>query len=143
MLDLLPKELPEYGICHGDLHLRSILFQDDDTPTLIDFEAFGYGWRAYDLSVFGCEVAGAEWTRKAKANRTRRWNLFLKGYEEHRSLSDAEHEALKIFPPIRRIWLMGIHATGSARWGRSWINDEYFDATIQYMKNWIEYYKVL
>jgi Ser/Thr protein kinase RdoA (MazF antagonist) len=48
----LPRTVPEYGICHGDLHPMNVLFKDSGELTLFDFDCFGYGWRAYDISVF-------------------------------------------------------------------------------------------
>ncbi|MBT3269174.1 phosphotransferase [Candidatus Poribacteria bacterium] len=141
--ELLPKELPEYGICHGDLNRTNVHFRDDDTPTVFDFDCFGYGWRAYDLAVFGWQAGDFGWSKAAKANRTRRWNLFLKGYEECRALSADEHAAAKIFPPIRQIWNMGLYATKSARMGHDGRVDETFDWSIQSIRTWIDYYSVL
>ena len=141
--ELLPKESPEYGLCHGDLHLGNIHFQDDGTHTLFDFDCFGYGWRAYDLAGFLSTLEASKWDKTAKANRTRLWNRFLKGYEEHRTLSDAEREAVNVFVPISDLWSMGLHAGWVARRGRGWCSDESFDLRIKTIKEWIDYYKVL
>lgn len=140
---LLSKDAPEYGICHGDLNRGNIHFRDDDTPTVFDFDCFGYGWRAYDLGVYGWQLADFAWSKAAKTNRTRRWRLFLKGYEEHRTLTGAEHGAVKLFPPIRQIWNMGLHARNAERSGRGGRTDEVFDWSIKFIRDWIEYYRIL
>jgi Ser/Thr protein kinase RdoA (MazF antagonist) len=48
----LSRTLPGYGLCHGDLHLGNVCFDAAGTPTLFDFDCMGYGWRAYDLTIF-------------------------------------------------------------------------------------------
>lgn len=140
----LPTSAPEYGMCHGDLHGENLRVDESGQLTLFDFDCCGYGWRAYDLSVFlWSRVSFADWSRKAKANRTRRWNTFLDGYTKIRHLKPSELEAAILFVPIRHIWMMGLHTAGTQAWGRDWINDRYFDRTISFIKNWIKTYKVL
>jgi Ser/Thr protein kinase RdoA (MazF antagonist) len=51
-LGALPRTLPAYGLCHGDLHPGNVRFDTEGEPTLFDFDCCGYGWRAYDLAVF-------------------------------------------------------------------------------------------
>lgn len=140
----LSTSAPEYGICHGDLHGENLHVDKSGQLTLFDFDCCGYGWRAYDLSVFlWSRVSFADWSRNAKANRTRRWNAFLDGYTKIRQLKPSELEAAMLFVPIRHIWMMGLHTNGTQAWGRDWINDRYFDRCISFIKNWLETYKVL
>jgi Ser/Thr protein kinase RdoA (MazF antagonist) len=147
MRDLLPKTKPEYGICHGDLHRDNVHFDKNGDMTLFDFDCFGYGWRAYDIAVFlWNKWAGrgdfGDWSSQAAERRTRLWNSFLKGYNEERQLSDNELITTKVFVPIRHIWRLGLHTHGSERWGRNWIQDEYFDGNIEFIRKWIEYSKI-
>jgi Ser/Thr protein kinase RdoA (MazF antagonist) len=141
--ELLSKEAPVYGICHGDFNRTNVHFDDADAPTVFDFDCFGYGWRAYDLAVFGWQAGDFGWSKTAKANRTRRWNLFLRGYEEHRTLSAAEHEAVKVFPPIRQIWNMGLGVGRADRSGRRGPTDGELEWSIKFIRDWIDYYGVL
>jgi Ser/Thr protein kinase RdoA (MazF antagonist) len=140
---LLSKESPEYGVCHGDLNRTNVHFRDDDTPTVFDFDCFGYGWRAHDLGVYVWQLADFAWSKPAKANRTRRWKLFVTAYEEHRTLTNGEHEAMKVFPPMRQIWNMGLHVRNAYRSGRGGQTDETFDWSIRFIRDWIDYYNVL
>ena len=48
--EALPRTPPHYGLCHGDLHKRNVLFGDDDGPSILDWDCAGYG-RAYDVAV--------------------------------------------------------------------------------------------
>ena len=141
---LLPKTRPEYGICHGDLHEGNVHFDNDGDMTLFDFDCFGYGWRAYDIAVFlGARGESGDWSRQSKAKRTRNWNSFLRGYNEQRQLSDNEMLATKAFVPIREIWVLGVQIHCSHQWGRWYLNDAHFDQSIDFIRKWIAYYKVL
>lgn len=141
---LLPKVAPEYGICHGDHHGQNLHVDKKGQLTLFDFDCCGYGWRAYDLSVFlWSRVSFSDWSQKAKTVRTRRWNAFLDGYTNVRRLKQPELEAAKLFVPMRHIWMMGLHTGGTRTWGYNWINDRYFDVHISFIKNWIKSYKLL
>jgi Ser/Thr protein kinase RdoA (MazF antagonist) len=74
--DLLPRKKPEYGNCHGDHHGYNVNIDKNGTMTVFDFDCYGYGWRAYDISVFLWNRS-FDWSRTATAKRTRRWNAFL------------------------------------------------------------------
>jgi Ser/Thr protein kinase RdoA (MazF antagonist) len=141
--ELLPRSKPEYGICHGDHHGKNVHFSDSGAMTLFDFDCFGYGWRAYDIAVFlWSRVGFDDWSSRAKARRTRAWNSFLKGYQEVRRLTPDELVATRLFVPIRHIWLAGLHTQGARHWGRSWIQDSYFDEMLDFIKRWIETYRI-
>lgn len=142
--DLLPKTKPEYGNCHGDHHGGNLHVDENGKMTLYDFDCYGYGYRAYDISVFLWNRAlnfGMRGIGKAKV--TRRWNAFLKGYSKTRAVSERELEATKIFVPIRHIWMVGSHTQKAETFGRSWMNDGYFNNHIDFIKRWIERNKIL
>ena len=135
----LPHTIPEYGICHGDLHCLNVFFKDPAKLTVLDFDCFGYGWRAYDVSVF---LWSRHWAGKDADQRKRCWNAFLKGYQSERRLSRKELRSIPIFGVMRQIWLMGTHASISKRWGIGWLNDRYFDRSIKFVKDWVKEYKI-
>jgi Ser/Thr protein kinase RdoA (MazF antagonist) len=136
----LPRTAPEYGICHGDLHYWNVLFADSGKLTLFDFDCFGYGWRAYDVSVF---LWSQYWLERNSDKRQRRWNAFLRGYRSARVLSRKELDAIPMFGVMRQIWLMGLHAGNSNGFGAGRLNDAYFDRSIKFVKDWVKEYGVL
>ncbi len=139
---LLPTSAPEYGMCHGDLHSANVHRDGDGRSTLFDFDGCGYGWRAYDLAVF-LWSSGWGFDRGGKTRRTRRWNEFLDGYHSVRSLTDAELEAVKLFVPIRHIWLMGLHAELQPELGKRTLSEKFFRTHVGLIKQWLEHYQPL
>jgi len=138
---LLPRTPPHYGCCHGDHHGYNVHRDEHGRMVLFDFDCYGYGWRAYDVAVFLWQMAlQFGWDRAGKARTTRRWNAFLKGYCETRSLTDAELRAVALFVPIRHIWLMGLHSQGAETWGRGFINNDYFDRQIAFIRQAMKHY---
>lgn len=143
-LESLPRCGPQYGNCHGDHHGGNVHADDNGHLTLFDFDCYGYGWRAYDLAVYLWQASlkfGQSGSGKGRA--TRRWNVFLEGYETVRTLDAAERDATRLFVPIRHLWLMGLHAQGSDVWGNSWMQDPYFDRQVRFVRGWVDRYGLL
>src|SRR5579885_3492383 len=57
----------------------------------------------------------------------RRWAAYLEGYRSLRPIGEADLAAVPLFVAARAIWLRGLHAANTADWGRSWLNDAYWD----------------
>lgn len=117
----LPRQLPFYGICIGDIHSGNTHFDRLNQPTLFDFDQCGYGWRAFDIAKF--------------INTSNTWQLeseivdaFLNGYQDVRIFSDVEIAAIPIFTKVAHIWVMGISASvvGDVL-PYSWFTDEWLD----------------
>ena len=83
----------EYGIIHGDLHPGNMHFQENQV-TFFDFDHCGYGWRAYDLSLFHYAPDALQ-------------KAFFQGYESLRPLTEGERDCLPIFAKLRRLWDAG------------------------------------
>ena len=133
---LLVKDLPEYGICHGDLHPSNIHSDEDGRMTLFDFDCFGYGWRAYDLSAVKWHQL---WHSGKNKNKTHRlWESFLEGYSQTSSLTEYELEAIYYFVPVRHIWLMGIQLYGNKDWGLNSITHDYLDHNVQFIQKFVD-----
>jgi len=129
---------------HSDFHGDNIFFDSEDNVSVFDFDCFGYGWRVYDIYVFLWSCSSSKsWRRRDKNYRIRLWNSFIKGYTEIRELTNKEQETTIVFVPIRHIWLLGLHTHECNDWGGTWINDEYFNRHILFLKKWIEHYGVL
>lgn len=128
----LSLEKPYYGYCHGDIQSGNVFF-DGDNPKIFDFDCMGYGWRAYDISIF----AWNETCRDEDYINKEPWNAFLEGYNSIRKLSETELEAINAFAALRELWLMGLHADIIERnSGCNWYNDSYFDFRINLFKLW-------
>ena len=107
-INQLPRTAPEYGICHGDLLPDNALFNSQNQLGLLDFDEFGYGWRAYDIAIF-------LWSLVFPFDRDEQGEIreaFLRGYQSIRPLSEAELKALPYFVVLHHVWAGG----GAARY---------------------------
>jgi Ser/Thr protein kinase RdoA (MazF antagonist) len=113
----------DVGLIHADLHAENVHFHSDGSLALFDFDLLGTGWRAYDLAVFF-------WSRHLLARDTghadQGWQAFLQGYLTHRSLPDADRQAVPLLAAARQIWIMGLHTGPPTRhYGRRWLDKRY------------------
>jgi Ser/Thr protein kinase RdoA (MazF antagonist) len=124
----LPAGEMDRGFCHGDFHGDNAHIEGD-TVTMFDFDCCGPGWRAYDIAVFrwrwGEDEAGDE-----------RWAAFLEGYRSKRPIGETDLAAVPLFVVARAIWLRGLHAGNTGDWGRSWLNDAYWDRLLKGLREW-------
>ncbi len=127
-LAALPAGELDRGFCHGDFHGDNAHIEGD-TVTLFDFDCCGSGWRAYDVAVF-------RWRWGDDEPGDRRWAAFLEGYRATRRIGEADLAAVPLFVAARAIWLRGLHAANTADWGRSWLNDAYWDRLIKGLREW-------
>lgn len=126
-LESLEMNRLEWGFCHGDLHGGNVNVSKDNIMTVYDFDCCGYGWRAYDTSIF-------RWSALLQDKEAERWNLFLKGYAEIRELKEADMKATALFIGVRHIWLMGLHAANVYQWG--WPDDDYYERQMKFLRKW-------
>lgn len=139
---LLSTDLPEYGICHGDVYGGNIRYDHCDNPILFDFDFAGYGWRAYDISLYanafglGCSTDGI-------IKRERRKHSFLDGYTSVQTLSNEAISSIDLMVPFRRIFNIGtIYFSMSNTFGDEWaINNA--NADIDLLKKWVDLNPVL
>ena len=102
-LSILPKEPPDYGLIHVDLHRGNIHY--DGAFTLFDFDHCAYGYRACDLYMATTMIGGSA------------WDDFLEGYRGHQPLTVETLAAVPLFGALRTVWDIGdIYAMGSV-WG--------------------------
>jgi Ser/Thr protein kinase RdoA (MazF antagonist) len=124
----LPAGQMDRGFCHGDFHGDNAHI-DERAVTLFDFDCCGPGWRAYDIAVFRWR-----WGDDEKGNE--RWAAFLEGYRSLRPIGERDLAAVPLFVAARAIWLRGLHAANTANWGRSWLNDAYWDRLLKGLREW-------
>jgi Ser/Thr protein kinase RdoA (MazF antagonist) len=116
------------GFCHGDCHGDNAHIEGD-TVTMFDFDCCGPGWRAYDIAVF-------RWRWGEDEAGEARWTAFLEGYRSRRPIGETDLAAVPLFVAARAIWLRGLHAGNTADWGRSWLNDAYWDRLLKGLREW-------
>jgi Ser/Thr protein kinase RdoA (MazF antagonist) len=132
-LDTLLRDLPDFGLCHGDLHPGNVRFAADGTPTLFDFDCCGYGWRGYDLTVFLWNVYGE---RRSRRWRESRWRAFRRGYAEIRPLPAVLDELVPIFLTTRQIWLTGLDFAGKSGYPPQWVGSGLLRSTLSTIRGW-------
>jgi Ser/Thr protein kinase RdoA (MazF antagonist) len=124
----LPAGEMDRGFCHGDFHGDNAHIEGD-TVMMFDFDCCGPGWRAYDIAVF-------RWRWGDYEAGEARWTAFLEGYRSLRPIGEADLAAVPLFVVARAIWLRGLHAANTADWGRSWLNDAYWDRLLKGLREW-------
>ena len=125
---LLPAGQLEQAACHGDLQGYHANVASDGTLTFFDFDCGGYGYRAYDLAVF-------LWCCRLEDAVAVRWDSFLHGYREERSITDLDLQAVPLFVCARYLWHMGVHTQNSPDWGIDFLNDNYFEAHLKRLRD--------
>ena len=133
-LEALPRRMPDYGVCHGDLHPGNVRFDAAGRPSLFDFDCWGYGWRAYDLTVF---LWNSYLERRAKGWRRSRWRAFLRGYREIRPLPEGLDDLVPLFLVARQIWLMGMDCAGTSGRPPQWLNPGWFETMNGFVRRWL------
>lgn len=141
---VLPKTRPLYGICHGDAHAGNARIADDDRPVLFDFDSAGYGWRALDIGTYVVSYDWMDLSAEMKREKQRILAAFLQGYARARTLTDAELVAVELAEPIRHLELLGLGVRYSPqRDGIGWLDDDFIDAHIGYLRRWRDEYRAL
>ncbi|MFN2133566.1 MAG: phosphotransferase enzyme family protein [Anaerolineae bacterium] len=137
----LPKQGPEYGMCHGDLHTGNARFDREGRLTLYDFDSCGYGWRAIDVGVYHVTYDWMDLGEETRREKARFWEAFVEGYNEERTLSSDELAVAQLCLPIRHLELMGLTMQyWASHAGIHWITDEYFDQHMAWFRRWADEY---
>lgn len=87
---------PDFGLIHADLVLENVLF-DQGRPWLIDFDDFGWGYRAFELATALCR---AEREPDYEATRA----ALIEGYLDERAL---DLTLLETFMTLRAFTYLG------------------------------------
>ncbi|MBI4671444.1 MAG: phosphotransferase [Chloroflexi bacterium] len=120
----LPREKPLYGMIHGDVIRANAQVSDDGQVTVLDFDLCGLGldfdlcglgWRSYD-------VASYLQVLKGLPDQDESERAFLGGYQEIRSLTTFEQEALPLFEAVRTIFDIGVKSANVYHWGSAYLN---------------------
>jgi Ser/Thr protein kinase RdoA (MazF antagonist) len=90
----LPRNPPDFGLIHGDLHLGNIYLAANGELTILDFDHSGFGWRAYDLAPLRMSLDDT------------RWAAVLAGYQSCSPLP-AGIDDVRAFTQLRILWDVG------------------------------------
>ncbi len=102
ILGRLPRETPDFGLCHADLVMSNLRLTTEGMITLFDFANALKTWRAYELAI----VYGSLDHRYRDAGE-HLWESFLRGYESVRPLPEALSEHLGVMLVLRQISFLG------------------------------------
>ncbi len=120
------------GICHGGATGGNAHLDQRGEFTFFDFDAAGEGWRTYDIASFRWGMLRACDRKKADEN----FAAFLEGYREVRGLPKVDEEAVPPFVAAYEIWRMGQHASTTPEKGYTFMDDAYFDQSINFLHDW-------
>jgi Ser/Thr protein kinase RdoA (MazF antagonist) len=122
-LQTLPHESPAYGIIHGDAIRGNALVADNGTVTVIDFDWYGLGWRAYDIASYLLTIRG-------DPNEQPFAEAFLAGYSAVRTLGAHEYAQLPLFEAVRAMLEIGTPARNVDVWGSAYL-ESFFDQSFE------------
>ncbi len=124
----LPTEKPCYGLIHGDVIPSNVQVSPNGGVTLLDFDFFGPGWRAYDVATYLSEV--------------RFWNTdetmaqaFLDGYQDVRPLSENELATIPLLGALRNIFSFGVPASYVDTWGSAYLSERLIGGLLSNLKH--------
>jgi Ser/Thr protein kinase RdoA (MazF antagonist) len=130
----LPRQPPEYGICHGDVNISNLHLIDDERWALLDFEYFGYGWRLFDIGNF---VNNQLYQLGQTEHGRGILDAFLQGYQSLRPLSQIELDVLPSFVMLRQIWLLGVGAKNLPNIGLGMFEGWLFEKCMPIIRAWM------
>ena len=131
-----PEGVLDFGFCHGDLHVHNVMLQTDGNLAIFDFDWSGYSWRCYDLATIRWSLP-----RDEKGNAP--WRALLRGYTQVRKLSRQEQKLLPWFLVMRHFEYLGFQLSVRKHFGEAWMNDNYYDFHIGFLKDWMKRHKEL
>lgn len=114
----------DYGLCHGDAHGMNVVF-DSSRTSLLDFDFYGSGYRAYDLAVFCWWIRGTVQQKELEA-------AFLAAYASERPLPDH----IPLFAAARELFMTGQTVSYAARgiYMHVWPDDTLLAKRIRYIE---------
>lgn len=123
-----------HGDCHG-LNARIVEAGISARHAILfDFDDGGFGFLAYDLAVH--LWAQVSFGRKRHAM----WHAFDAGYRSVCAVEPVDEEAIRLFVPIRHIWLMGEYAAQSTRWGTEFLTAAWLEREVAFITAWEQTY---
>jgi Ser/Thr protein kinase RdoA (MazF antagonist) len=126
-IEALPTSELDTGFIHADVQGFHHHVAEDGTLTFFDFDCCGPGYRAYDMGIF-------RWCFYDEANRDGMWAAYLRGYQDIRTMNEADLRAAPLMVGARYLWHMGIHTVNAPNWGFGGLNDAYWDRALKRLR---------
>lgn len=123
----LQQEAGVYGICAGDINPRNFHIDHNKQITLFDFDQCGYGYRAFEIGKFASSL-------HAHKLKNALVSAFMEGYQQLRSLSDAERSVIPGFEMLSVIWVMAINARNANRIGHKYLGKPFWNRKLAVLK---------
>jgi Ser/Thr protein kinase RdoA (MazF antagonist) len=134
ILQQLPLEKPDLGLCHGDLVMSNVRLTAEGTITLFDFGNAVKTWRAYDLAVLYWSLG-----HRHRDGRDRLWESFLEGYTAIRPLPEALSKRLAEMLILRQISFLGGNcATLPLRLGTAPFESDFLEKGMEQLRTLVE-----
>jgi Ser/Thr protein kinase RdoA (MazF antagonist) len=120
--------------CHGDCHGSNARIvkskSGGEEAAFFDFDEGGFGYLSYDLAVY-------LWANAALGPKMYElWHGFIEGYRAVRPIAPADLEAMRLFVPIRHIWLMGGYASRVFEWGSEALPASWLNRQADFLREW-------
>ena len=134
ILQQLPQEKPDFGLCHADLVLSNVRLTAEGNITLFDFGNAVKTWRVYDLAVIYWSLG-----HRYEDGRDQLWESFLEGYAAIRSLPEALSERLAEMLLLRQIGFLGGNcATLPLRLGTAPFESDFLEKGMEQLRTFAE-----
>jgi Ser/Thr protein kinase RdoA (MazF antagonist) len=102
VLQKLPRQTPDFGLCHADLVMSNLRLTPEGTVTFFDLSDALKTWRAFELAVVYWSLCN-----RYRDERDLLWPAFLQGYASIRPLPQALSELVPIMLVLRQIGFLG------------------------------------
>ncbi len=133
-LERQSRQLPEFGLCHGDLVISNVRLGTEGTIVLFDFGNAMKTWRTLELAI-------VHWSLRSRTqdNQEGLWKAFLRGYESIRSLPGTLPESLAGMLVLRQLCFLGGNcATLPLRLGTQLLESGFVGEQMQRLRQFVE-----
>lgn len=125
------------GIVHLDIWYDNLSVNKEDEIIIFDFDNCGNGELILDVAYFGKQLFFIE---SNKDEYERKFQSFLNGYQQIRSLSDKEIELIPEAGAAIFIFYLGVQAK-RFDWSNIFFTENYIKMFVGRIKNWMDYYE--
>ncbi|SEL83841.1 phosphotransferase enzyme family protein [Parapedobacter koreensis] len=140
---LLAFDLSEFshGYCHYDFLPKNFHFDTSGQITFFDFDFAGAGYLANDLASFYVHFfMDVLHNNMSQQEADRQFAVFIQGYRELRSLSEAELASIPYWGYLFWLFYFRFHYENFEDWSNFFFHPRFIKARVGWMKTWEEWY---